>query len=295
MKIAIYSRAEIAHEAGELSRLIRALKDNGIYYYINRDFAAVITGKTGEPVDSDRLYADGGDLPDDADLMISYGGDGTFLDTVRLLNNRPVPVLGINSGRLGFLANVSKAEVDRAVQEIASGCYTVEERTLLFVDGDFGQQVGYPYAFNEFSIQKSGVTMVSVDVFIDGEQVSTYLGDGLILSTPAGSTAYSLSVGGPIVAPSCHCFVMAPIASHNLTMRPLVVPDTSEMRFRAHSRSGSCVVTLDNREYVVPSGSEFCVKKAKKSAFLAKLQNISFYHTLRDKMMWGMDTREFSK
>jgi NAD+ kinase len=224
-------------------------------------------------------------------MIVSYGGDGTFLDTVRLLDTRPVPVLGINYGHLGFLANVSRENVSEAIAAIAAGQYRVEECLLLHAEGDFGEPVEYPYAFNEFSLQKNGVSMVSVEVFIDGEPVTTFLGDGLILSTPTGSTAYSLSVGGPILAPDCRGFILVPIASHNLTMRPLVVTDGSEIRFRVASRTGDAIVTLDSREYIVPSGSTFTLRKSKKSAYLVKLQNISFYRTLRDKMMWGLDSR----
>lgn len=137
--------------------------------------------------------------------------------------------------------------------------------------------------------------MVSVDVCVDGEPITTYLGDGIILSTPAGSTAYSLSVGGPIVVPGSRCFVLAPIASHNLTMRPLVVPDTGEVGFRMEARRGSSYVTLDNRDYTVPNGSVFRVRRAEKSVFLIRFQNISFYRTLREKMMWGRDSREIPK
>lgn len=289
MKIALYSRPEVSHREGELSEFFRVLDGNGISYSVNPGFAEVVTAQTGREFPAGQVY--GQEPPEDIEMIISYGGDGTFLDTVRLLDTRPVPVLGINYGHLGFLANVSKENISEAVGDIAQGRYEVEERLLLHAEGDFGQAVEYPYAFNEFSLQKNGVAMLSVEVFIDGEPVTSFQGDGMILSTPTGSTAYSLSVGGPILAPDCRGFILAPIASHNLTMRPLVVRDSSEIRFRVESRTGDAIVTLDSREYIVPSGSVFTLKKAKKSAFLVKLQNISFYRTLRDKMMWGLDSR----
>lgn len=293
MKIALYSRPEIVHHPEELCGLLEVLDEHAIVYSVNTGFAEVITEQTGKEMTEDQIYHEA--PPEETEMVISFGGDGTFLDTVRLLDTRPVPVLGINYGRLGFLANISKEHMADAIRDIAAGKYEVEERILLHAEGDFGQQVGYPYAFNEFSLQKNSTAMVYVEVNINGEQVTTYQGDGLILSTPAGSTAYSLSVGGPILSPNCNAFILAPIASHNLTMRPLVIPDESVMCFRVESRTGDAVATLDSREYVIPSGSCFTLKKSKKSAFLVKLQNISFYQTLRDKMMWGMDSREFTK
>ena len=293
MKIALYSRPEIMHRAEELNGFFRVLDRHRIIYSVNAEFARIVSGQTGRELPAEQIYET--TPPQGIEMIVSYGGDGTFLDTVRLLDTRPVPVLGINCGHLGFLANVAKENTADAIRDIAEGKYAQEERLLLQVEGDFGQPVDYPYAFNEFSLQKKGIAMASVEVYIDGEPVTNYQGDGLILSSPTGSTAYSLSVGGPILAPNCNSFVLAPIASHNLTMRPLVVPDNSEMRFRVVSRTGDAVATLDNRQYPVPSGSSFTVKKAKKSAFLVKLQNISFYRTLRDKMMWGVDSREFTK
>jgi NAD+ kinase len=289
MKIALYSRPEIEHQAGELAGFLQTLDRYGIRYCANTEFARIIVGQTARPLPQECVYDAA--PPDDVEMIISYGGDGTFLDTVRRLDTRPIPVLGINHGHLGFLANVSRENVEEAIRDIAEGNYTRQERLLLQVEGDFPEPVDYPYAFNEFSLQKKGIAMTSIEAYIDGEPVARFQGDGLILSTPTGSTAYSLSVGGPILTPDCRCFVLAPIASHNLTLRPLVVPDDSELRFRVVSRTGEAIVTLDSREYSVPSGSGFTVKKAKKSAFLVELQNISFYRTLRGKMMWGMDSR----
>ena len=295
MKAILYGRPGIEHEAAELTALLDAFAANGFECRINAGFAETIFRCTGIRVDPGRVYTGQRDFPEEADVMVSYGGDGTFLDAVRMLNTRPVPVLGINSGRLGFLANVSQPGIGEALREIRQANYTTGERAMLAVEGDFPEPVDFPYAFPEFSIQKNGVPMVSVDVCVDGEPITTYLGDGIILSTPAGSTAYSLSVGGPIVVPGSRCFVLAPIASHNLTMRPLVVPDTGEVGFRMEARRGSSYVTLDNRDYTVPNGSVFRVRRAEKSVFLIRFQNISFYRTLREKMMWGRDSREIPK
>ncbi len=290
MKIALYSRPGLPSSAEELSGFFQILDRHAIRYCANTAFAQTIAEQTGRTV---AAYEN--TPPDDIAMMIGCGGDGTFLDAVRLLDTRPVPVLGINYGHLGFLANVSKENIAEAIADIARGNYETEERLLLHAEGDFSSAVDYPYAFNEFSLQKNGVAMVSIEVFIDGEPVTAFQGDGLILSTPTGSTAYSLSVGGPILAPDCRGFILVPIASHNLTLRPLVVRDDSEIRLRVASRTGDAIATLDSREYNVRSGSEFVVRRAKKTACLVKLQNISFYQTLRDKMMWGVDSRRISK
>jgi NAD+ kinase len=293
MKIALYSRPEIGPRPEELAEFLNELDRNGLAWCAEEEFARLITEQTGRSLPPGRIYAAA--PPPDTGMIVSFGGDGTFLDTVRLLDTRPVPVLGINYGRLGFLANVSRQGMADAVRQIAQGRYSSEERALLEVAGDFGRPVDYPYAFNEFSLQKNGPGMVSVSVSIDGEEVTTGLGDGLLICTPTGSTAYALSLGGPILAPDCRCLEIAPIAPHNLTMRPLIVPDSSEVRLKVLSRTGSALVTLDSRAWPIASGSEFTVKKAKKSAFLVKFDTISFYRTLRDKMMWGLDSREISK
>ncbi|MCC8089242.1 MAG: NAD(+)/NADH kinase [Rikenellaceae bacterium] len=295
MKIVIYSRPDLTYKISELGKLFDAVVSFGFDYYVNSGFADIIREGLGISIAENRIFQNQNDFPDNAGIFICYGGDGTFLDGVRILDTRTVPVLGINSGRLGFLADIPESHENDIFADIITGKFRTEERMLLEVSGDFGTEVDYPYAFNEFSIQKFGMVMVSVDVYINKELITSYLGDGVILSTPSGSTAYSLSVGGPIVSPNSNCFVLAPISSHNLTMRPLVIPDDSIMEFRVHSRTGNSIVTMDNRDYTIRNGSSFTIKKAEKTVFLAKLENNSFYRTLREKMKWGTDARKFPK
>ncbi|MDR2935874.1 MAG: NAD(+)/NADH kinase [Rikenellaceae bacterium] len=293
MKAVLYSRPEIFLRPNALERLVEALGKHGIDYMLSTAAADRWEEATGKTLPATARYDEIREsFPADADLMICYGGDGTFLDGVRLLNHSTVPMLGINAGHLGFLTNVAGEEIEAVVAEIAAGKYGIEERSTLNVTDGFSGGIEFPHAINEFTIQKKGPMMVSVDVFIDGERVTAYLGDGLILSTPTGSTAYSLSAGGPIVAPDVRCLVISPIASHNLTIRPLVVPDSCRMSFRVRSRSGGPAwASLDNRNYEVPDGTVFSVEKSGKPVFLVKLHTISFYRTLREKMMWGVDTR----
>ncbi len=166
-----------------------------------------------------------------------------------------------------------------------------EERTLIEASGGFAEAPDTPLALNEFAIQRHGAGMISVETYVDRQMVATYHGDGVLVSTPTGSTAYSLSAGGPVVSPRCACLILSPLAPHNLTMRPVVIPDTSEITLRIRARQAGASVTLDNRIYAAADGAEFTVRRSERSFFLAVPHNITFYDTLRNKMMWGIDIR----
>lgn len=295
INLVLYSRPQITYTAADLNGLMNALDENGMSFQINKDFATLITEKIGRPFHERQLYQEGSDLAEESRVMISYGGDGTFLDAVRLLNNRPIPIVGINSGRLGFLANITKENMSRAFADICTDNYTVVPRSLIHAQGAFTPAPEFPYAFNEFTIQRHGPNMISTAVYVNDEMIATYWGDGVLVSTPCGSTAYSLSVGGPVVAPDCRCFLISPIAPHNLTMRSVVIPDSSVITLKVSSRENDFAVSLDNQNYTAPNGVVFQVSKAEKSIFLVQFQNISFYDTLRNKMMWGVDSRDLVK
>jgi NAD+ kinase len=200
--------------------------------------------------------------------------------------------LSINSGRLGFLAIASQDEVEKTLDELLCGNYTTERRTLLRVEGDIEDGLSFPLAFNEFSIQRQHMGMIGIKVEIDGRNVAGYWSDGVLVATPTGSTAYSLSAGGPILAPECNCMVLTPIAPHNLTMRPVVVPDSCRIRLTIESRDPYALAAIDNENFVIKDGASFTITKAKEEVFLIKPQNISFYEALKKKMMWGFDGRE---
>ena len=227
------------------------------------------------------------DTPAGYDLALSFGGDGTFLSTVRRMGESHIPILGINSGRLGFMAAVALEDIGKAMDELQSGQYTIEERTLLQARGGVNG-----LAVNEFTIQKDGTAMISVEIGIDGENVATYWADGVIVSTSPGSTAYSMSVGGAILAPGCRCLILSPIAPHNLNIRPLVVPDTSTVTLKMTTRNGSgAIATIDNRECLVANGTEFELAKAPHMLRVVRPAGNSFYKTLRNKLLWGVDAR----
>lgn len=225
------------------------------------------------------------------DFAVSFGGDGTFLSGVRKMGDCAIPILGVNSGRLGFLATVSKSDARRALEALSHGRFTIERRTMLNVDGG-GSPCLMSRALNEFTIQKNGTSMISINIEIDHQPVATYWADGVIVSTPTGSTAYSMSVGGAILTPGCRCFGISPIAPHNLNIRPLVVPDSSFVRLTVSTRMGAdSIATIDNREWRVLNGACFSVVCAQRELEVVKLPDSSFYDTLRDKLMWGVDLR----
>ena len=223
--------------------------------------------------------------------MLCYGGDGTLLEGAHRLGGAPVPVLGVNAGHLGFLTSVPTGGMAPLLEEIRDGGLRTEPRTLLEVRGSFAQQPESTFCLNEFTVQRHGAGLISVETYVDEQMVATYHGDGVIVSTPTGSTAYSLSAGGPVVAPTCSCMVITPIAPHNLTMRPVVIPDTSRVRLHIRARHSDPFITLDNRTCAVAPEAVFTVERAEQKIFLAVPHNISFYDTLRNKMMWGIDIR----
>ena len=292
MKIALLASSRVKYLPEELRALHSALHEGGIEYCVNRPFAEVLRAAAGIDTPAECIY----DLEPPCqglDMMVCYGGDGTFLEGVRRGHTCSLPILGINSGRLGFLSHLPKEELAYAFARIAAGRYTIEERTTLHVGGDaLPADARDSFAFNEMTIHRGMGPMIAVEVFVNGQMVGRYWGDGVILSTPSGSTAYSLSVGGPIIAPECRCFVISPIAPHNLSMRPVVIPDSAVVDFRIASRGESVAVTLDNRKFDATGVCSLQAQRGDHNVRLVRLNDVSFYDTLRNKMLWGLDRRE---
>ena len=227
-----------------------------------------------------------------ADLAMSIGGDGTFLNTAARIGRKQIPILGINTGRLGFLADVSSEDIIPALDSILANHYSVEERTLLFVETSDGNTFEYPYALNEVSVLKQdSSSMMSINASVNGEMVHTYQADGLIVSTPTGSTAYSMSVGGPLVVPQAQNIILSPVASHSLNVRPLIVPDTWIIDLEVHSRSQNYLVALDGRSMVLEHKTKLRIRKADYTVMIIKQLNHTFFDTLKNKLMWGVDKR----
>ena len=288
MKIILFSRKGIALRAEDIEKIFSAIEGYGFDYAINREFAESVTLLTSRTIAAEHIYDESvGEQPDDA-VMVCYGGDGTLLEGVHRLDGADLPVVGINGGHLGFLALAPRQDIDAVFEGIACGGLRLEEREMLCVEGLSDSPL---YALNEVAVQRLGATMISIDATIDGNSVSTYNGDGVIISTPTGSTAYSLSAGGPILAPSCHSFLLTPLAPHNLTMRPIVMPDSSVVSLRIATRNNEASVSVDNRTFKVANNAILTVRKAERCVRLAVPHNKSFFDSLRNKMMWGVDVR----
>ena len=226
-----------------------------------------------------------------AAVMVCFGGDGTLLDGVHRLGGRDIPVVGINSGRLGFLSIAQSEEIEEVFEQIAKSSLCIERRAMLNIEGNFDGENSSIFALNEVAVQRLGASMIAVELMIDGMPTLTCNGDGLIVSTPTGSTAYSLSAGGPIIAPSCNCFVITPLSPHNLTMRPVVIPDSSTVTLTIHTRSNEASISVDNRTFAIADGQSVVIKIAERCISLAVPHNISYYDSLRKKLMWGVDNR----
>ena len=230
------------------------------------------------------------------DVAFSLGGDGTFLRTATWIGRQTIPVLGINLGRLGFLADISAFEMEQVVDAIFSKNYSLEEKRLLQLDYPLPFHGEYNYALNEIAVLKRDTSsMISISAFLNDEFLTEYLADGLLISTPTGSTAYNLSVNGPIILPQCRNFVLSPVAPHSLNVRPLVIPEDYKIRLKVVSRSQNFLIALDGRSDVFPSGVEFQIQKADFTISVVKLPHYSFYDTLRKKLLWGTDIRENEK
>lgn len=225
------------------------------------------------------------------DMLVSLGGDGSFLDSVDYIGRTPVPMLGINLGRLGFLSNTRLQDVDHALQQLMQRRFTTEERALLTLQGCPGFGVHHT-ALNEVTIHKrDGAAMISIHTHLDGRFLNTYWADGLIVSTPTGSTAYSLACGGPILAPNCDAMVITPIAPHNLNVRPFVVPGNSTLTLNVDARGEKYLVNLDSRSVVMDSAPPLAVRRADHPVLLVQLEGQDFLDTLRNKLSWGLDVR----
>ncbi|MBR5808425.1 MAG: NAD(+)/NADH kinase [Alistipes sp.] len=291
MKIILFSRKGIAPRTEDIDQIFAAIEHYGFEYAINREFAENIAEFSSRAIPAENIYDNEvGSQPEES-VMVCYGGDGTLLEGVHRLNGADIPVVGINGGHLGFLALAPRENIKEVFDGIAAGELNLEQRNMLCVEGEIEGKKELFYALNEVSIQRLGATMISIEASIDGNKVSTYNGDGVIISTPTGSTAYSLSAGGPIVAPSCRSFLLTPLAPHNLTMRPIVMPDSSIVSLRINTRNNEALISADNRTFKIANDTLLTIKKAGRYIRLAVPHNISFFDSLRNKMMWGVDIR----
>lgn len=291
MKVAIYGKSfdhdflpfakEVFEKLFSLEISVHVFRPFRDFMLKNFNYSPVVEG----------LFFESPDLPDGIDFMISIGGDGTILDTASLVGEKEIPIIGINSGRLGFLANISREEISTALDALIVGNFSYDERSLMEITKPANLFGSFNAALNEITIQKKDSTMITINVFLNNEFVNTYWADGLIISTPTGSTAYSLSVGGPIISPLSETFIISPIAPHNLTVRPLVVPDKHEIKLTINGRGKSFLLSMDSHSVELDSTTEIILKKSETIVKLVKLNHQDFYSTLRNKLLWGLDKR----
>lgn len=239
-----------------------------------------------------KIFNNHSQVVNQSDFLLSLGGDGTLLDTITLVRDSGIPILGINMGRLGFLASIQKEMIIPAIQAIIEGNYKLEKRTLISLDtinNPFGE---INYALNEMTVYKQNpLSMLRIRVFVNDEFLNSYWSDGLIIATPTGSTAYSLSCGGPIITPDSQSLIITPIATHNLTVRPIVIPDTSEIKIKVQSRDINFFASLDSREFSFGANTELIVRKNPFTINLVKMLQQNFFSTIRQKLLWGNDAR----
>ncbi|HEY8397306.1 MAG TPA: NAD kinase [Flavihumibacter sp.] len=292
MKVAIYSRVIDQDGYSEIQNLFNELSSLQIEPVIFLPFFEQIRTSVSFPSDRLSTFTRSEDLDDSIEFVISLGGDGTLLDTVTLVRDKQIPILGINFGRLGFLASIGREELKTAVASMVNRQFVIDRRSLIHLDADkllFGDT---PYALNEFAIHKTDTSpMIKIHTYLNGEFLNTYWSDGLIVSTPTGSTGYSLSCGGPIVFPDSGSFVITPVAPHNLNVRPIVVPDDNIISFEVESRSENFICALDSRREIVNKSIQLAVKREKFDVSIVRLNENNFLSTLRTKLSWGLDTR----
>ncbi|MCL1932930.1 MAG: NAD kinase [Candidatus Azobacteroides sp.] len=255
--------------------------EHRFYNYLTKQFACVPT--INGLIETDRPTLD---------MVISLGGDGTFLRTAAWVGRQNIPILGINTGRLGFLADINPDDIETTLDEIFRVEYTIEKRSVLELESDPPFRGIYNYALNEIAILKRDTSsMITIHTSLNEEYLTNYLGDGLLIATPTGSTAYSMSVNGPIIIPQASNFVLSPVAPHSLNVRPLVIPEDYRIRLKVETRNNNFLVALDGRSEIYPSGSEFFIRKADFTIQLVKPYPQNFYETLRKKLLWGADVR----
>lgn len=291
MKVAIYGKNFDVDFFPFAKKVFDELYELGISATINEPFAAFLKRKFDYTAKTDGLYNQDSSPDEKVSFFISIGGDGTLLDTASIVGKREIPIIGINSGRLGFLANISREEISMAIKAIKTGEFTFDDRSLIEIkkpENLFGK---FNAALNEITIQKKDSSMITINVYLNNEFVNTYWADGLIISTPTGSTAYSLSVGGPILSPLSQAFIISPIAPHNLTVRPLVVPDLHEIKLTINGRGNNFLLSMDSHSVELANSTEIILKKSETKVRLVKLNHQDFYGTLRNKLLWGLDRR----
>ena len=288
-KFALFGNIYQAKKSAHVLRLLSILGKHQAEVYIHKDFYLYLTKDQKMDIQVAGVF-EGDDF--EADMVLSMGGDGTFLKAASYVGKKNIPILGINTGRLGFLADISPEEMEETFEDIYRGNYKVEDRSVLQVFSESQFLKGYPCGLNEIAILKrDSSSMITIHTSINGAYLTTYQADGLVIATPTGSTAYSLSIGGPIIVPHSKTIAITPVAPHSLNVRPIVVNDDCEITLDVESRSHNFLVAIDGRSETCREGTRLTIRKADYHIKIVKRPNHVFFHTLRNKMMWGADGR----
>lgn len=291
MQVALYNRNFDEAHIPLLQHLFDLLAQHNVNCLIYKDFYERV--KSGVKFHNPpRFFKHAKEIQEETSFFISLGGDGTMLDTVTFVRGTGIPVVGINLGRLGFLAIISKDKIKEAIDSLLSGAYRLDHRSLLHLDSSSNLFGETPFALNEFTIhRKDSSSMIKIHTFLNGAFLNTYWADGLIISTPTGSTGYSLSCNGPVIFPQSASFVITPVAPHNLNIRPMVVPDDSVISFEVEGRSDQFLCTMDSRVESITADLELAVRKEDFTFSLVRANNHNFLDSIRQKLYWGMDSR----
>jgi NAD+ kinase len=292
MQIVVYGRIGKKKDFPIIQSFFDILAEEGINAYVNKNYLESLKGHIDFKNDvgifegyldfKTRIF----------DYVITFGGDGTILNAVAEVRDADVPILGINLGRLGFLASIEKEKIKEAINLLKTGRYSLSERTLLQMESNHPMFGNIPFALNDCTLLKRDTSsMIVIHTYINGAYLNSYWADGLIVSTPTGSTGYSLSCGGPIIFPNSGNFVITPVAPHNLNVRPIVISDSSIISFEVEGRAENFLCTLDSRFETITSDFQLAVRKCDFNINLIQLHGWSFMHTIREKLMWGNDTR----
>ena len=289
LRFAIFGNVYQAKKSASIQKILSYLSEKGAEVAIEREFYTFIT--EGQHIDAGGAQViEGTDF--EADFVISMGGDGTLLKSAHFVGAKGIPIMGVNMGRLGFLADVSPNEIESAIDALYSGSYELEEHTVIQVEVEGQTLETCPRALNDIAVLKrDNASMISIRASINGEYLVTYQADGLIVSTPTGSTAYSLSNGGPIIVPQAGILCLTPVAPHSLNIRPIAIKDDSEITITVESRSHQFLIAIDGRSEKCQEDARLTIRKAPYAIHIVKRQGQKYFTTLREKMMWGADQR----
>lgn len=292
MLVALYNRTFESEDVPFMQKIIRLFESHHIRLSIFKDFYERLQGAGVSFVESPDLFTCNHDLPRTTSMLFSLGGDGTILDAVCHVGSSTIPIIGINLGRLGFLAAIPEEEIEQAVESLVRGSYTIEERSLIHLDASVPLFGDTPFALNEFTLhRKDSSSMIKIHTYLNGEFLNTYWADGLIVATPTGSTGYSLSCGGPVVFPQASSFLITAVAPHNLNVRPIIVPDDNVISFEVEGRAGQFLATLDARTESITAGVQMAVRRESFKISLVRPDEHNFLKTIKQKLYWGADTR----